>query len=145
MAEKMTIDGHCHCGTIAITAQVDPDMVMACHCTDCQTIGGGPYRAVAVSDAADFQITGAPSEYMKVAESGNRRIQAFCGHCGTQLYACDENRQRFNIRTGFLNQSAMLVPKKHIFASSALDWITDIENTPCFDKGPGSAQSKLKQ
>ena len=145
MAKKITIDGRCHCSAIAITAQVDPDMVMACHCTDYQTIGGAPYRAVAICDAADFSITGTPSEYIKVAESGNRRIQAFCGDCGTQLYACDEDRQRFNIRTGFLNQSAALVPKKHIFASSALQWITDIESQPCFDKGPGSPLSQLKQ
>lgn len=145
MADKIMIDGRCHCGAIAITAQVDPDMVMACHCTDCQTIGGGPYRAVAMSDAADFSITGTPHEYIKVAESGNRRIQAFCGDCGTQLYACDEKRQRFNIRTGFLNQSAMLVPKKHIFMSSALHWITDTKNEPCFEKGPGSGLSQLKQ
>ena len=145
MAEKITIDGTATAAQLPSARKWTPDMVMACHCNDCQTMGGGPYRAVAVSDAADFKITGTPSEYIKVAESGNRRIQAFCGHCGTQLYACDENRQRFNIRTGFLNQSPMLVPKKHIFASSALDWITDIENTPCFDKGPGSAQSQLKQ
>jgi hypothetical protein len=145
MADKITIDGHCHCGAIEIRAQVDPDMVMACHCTDCQTIGGGPYRAVAISDAADFTITGSPSEYIKVAESGNRRIQAFCGDCGTQLYACDENRQRFNIRTGFLKQSALLAPKRHIFMTSALHWITDIENEPCFEKGSGSALVQLKQ
>ncbi|MEC8694770.1 MAG: GFA family protein [Pseudomonadota bacterium] len=145
MAEKITVDGRCHCGSIEVTAQVDPGMVIACHCTDCQMIGGGPYRAVAISDAEDLSITGTPSEYIKVAESGNKRIQAFCGDCGTQLYACDENKQQFNIRTGFLNQSAVLVPKKHIFASSALHWITDIEDDPCFEKGPGSALIQLKQ
>ena len=83
MADKLTIDERCDCGAIAINAQVDPDMVMACQSTDCQTIGSGPYCAVAVSDAADFSITGTANEF-KVAESGNRRIQAFCGACGTQ-------------------------------------------------------------
>jgi hypothetical protein len=137
MAEKIRVDGRCHCGSIAVTAQVDPDMVLACHCSDCQKIGGGPYRAVAVSDAADFVI--------KVAESGNRRVQAFCGDCGTQLYACDEQRQRFNIRTGFLNQSQTLVPSKHIFVSSALGWINDIENGDCLEKGPGSAETRFRR
>ena len=85
MAKKITLAGQCHGGAIAITAHGDPDMVMACHCNDCQTIGSGPYRAVAISDAVDFSITGTPSEYIKVAESGNRRVQAFCGDCGTQL------------------------------------------------------------
>ena len=143
MAEKIRVDGRCHCGSIEVTAQVDPDMVMASHCSDCQKIGGGPYRAVAVSDAADFGITGTPREYIKIAESGNRRIQAFCGDCGTQLYACDDQRQRFNIRTGFLNQSQTLVPSKHIFVSSALGWINDIENGDCLEKGPGSAETRF--
>ena len=143
MAGKITVDGRCHCGSIEVTAQVDPDMVMACHCSDCQKIGGGPYRAVAISDAVDFAVTGAPSEYVKVAESGNRRIQAFCGDCGTQLYACDEEKQRFNIRTGFLNQSQALIPRKHIFVSSALAWITDIENDRCFERAPGSPETRF--
>ena len=45
MAEKIMIDGRCHCGSIEVTAQVDPDMVMACHCSDCQKIGGEIGRA----------------------------------------------------------------------------------------------------
>ena len=71
LAKKITVDGRCHCGSIEVTAQVDPGMVLVCHCTDCQMISGGPYRAVAISDAEDFSITGTPSEYIKVAESDN--------------------------------------------------------------------------
>ena len=104
MAGKITVDGRYHCGSIEVTAQVDLGLVMACHCTDCQMIGGGPHSAVTISDAEDFSITGTPREYIKVAERDIIRIQAFCGDCGTQLYACDEKKQRFNIRTGFLNQ-----------------------------------------
>jgi len=32
--------------------------------------------------------SGAPKIYVKTAESGNKRRQAFCGTCGTQLWAC---------------------------------------------------------
>ncbi len=41
----MKLDGGCHCGTIRYTARIDPDTVVICHCTDCQTISGAPYRA----------------------------------------------------------------------------------------------------
>jgi hypothetical protein len=39
------IDGHCHCGEIAFEAEVDPDALMICHCTDCQMITGSAFRA----------------------------------------------------------------------------------------------------
>ena len=34
----MRIHGRCHCGFIAYEAEIDPEKVMICHCTDCQTL-----------------------------------------------------------------------------------------------------------
>jgi hypothetical protein len=36
----MKVDGACHCGEIAYQAEVDPNTVGICHCTDCQTLAG---------------------------------------------------------------------------------------------------------
>jgi len=36
----MIIDGGCHCGQFSYRAEVDPDTVIICHCTDCQTLSG---------------------------------------------------------------------------------------------------------
>ena len=36
----MHIEGGCHCGYITYEAEVDPDAVRICHCTDCQTLTG---------------------------------------------------------------------------------------------------------
>ena len=41
---RMKIDGRCHCARISYVAEVNPDYVIICHCTDCQTISGSPYR-----------------------------------------------------------------------------------------------------
>ncbi len=41
----MQIDGACHCGNIAFEAEVDPETVRICHCTDCQTMSGSLFRA----------------------------------------------------------------------------------------------------
>ena len=49
----MKIDGRCHCGFITYEAEVDPDEVYVCHCTDCQAISGTAFRwAVPVPEAA---------------------------------------------------------------------------------------------
>jgi hypothetical protein len=42
----MKIDGRCHCGQITYEAEVEPNAMFICHCTDCQTLTGTAYRAV---------------------------------------------------------------------------------------------------
>ncbi len=32
----MRIDGQCHCGHVSYEAEIDPDRVSICHCTNCQ-------------------------------------------------------------------------------------------------------------
>jgi len=83
----MHINGACHCGSISFRAEIDPSRVMVCHCTDCQTLSGSPFRAVVAAPMASFELRGEPKSYVKVAQSGNRRAQVFCPECGTPLYA----------------------------------------------------------
>lgn len=137
---EMTVHGQCHCGQISLEAVVDTQKVMACHCSDCQVISGAPYRAIVAVPAAQLKITGTPKEYIKTAESGNKRFQAFCGDCGTQLYAADSERTLFNVRVGCLSERAALVPHKHIFAKSTLPWVLGITHETWFEAGLQSAQ-----
>lgn len=132
------VRGRCHCGQIEISATVDTDKVMACHCSDCQTFSGAPYRAVAMVPAAEIRIQGEPREYVKVADSGNKRFQAFCPNCGTQLYAADAGKTIYNVRTGFLDAHGDLHPVKHIFGQSAVSWVHDLSETPWHETGPNS-------
>ena len=129
MSDEININGRCHCGQIEIGARIKKSEVRACHCTDCQKISGAPFRAIAVASLENFKIKGIPKEYVKVADSGNKRIQAFCENCGTQLFATDSNRKIFNIRTGFLEQREVLEPKKHVFTKSSMGWLKNIGPT----------------
>ena len=42
----MHINGGCHCGNIEYEAEIDANKVVLCHCTDCQTMSGSPFRGV---------------------------------------------------------------------------------------------------
>ena len=126
MSDKIDVNGNCHCGNINIQAKVRKSEVRACHCTDCQKMSGAPVRAVAIAPAEEIKITGKPKEYIKKADSGNKRIQAFCPDCGTQLFATDMERKLFNLRTGFLEQRNELKPKTHVFTSSGLNWMLEL-------------------
>jgi hypothetical protein len=135
----MHISGQCHCGAISFTALIDPSKVIACHCADCQAFSGAPFRAVLPVSAQNVSLTGAPRHYVKVADSGNRRAQAFCPECGTQLYACDpESPTVLNLRLGCVNERAQLPPVVHIWGQSALPWVRAEWTGPLHAQGPGS-------
>lgn len=133
----MKIDGACHCGAIAFEADVDPETAAICHCTDCQTMSGTAFRTVVPAKEENFRlVSGKPRTYVKVAESGNRRIMAFCANCGTQLWACDEgsNPGRISIRAGTLRQRAQLPPRRHIWYRSAQPWLPGLDALPRSEK-----------
>ena len=53
----MKVEGGCHCGAIAFEAEVHPDNVSICHCTDCQTLSGAPYRASVAVKGENLKFT----------------------------------------------------------------------------------------
>jgi hypothetical protein len=124
----MKVDGQCHCGQIRYEAEIDADKVNVCHCTDCQTLTGTAYRVSAPAAAASLVfLAGAPKIYIKTADSGNKRAQAFCTNCGTPIYSADaQNPQTFALRVGTMRQRAALPPKRQIWCRSSLAWASDI-------------------
>jgi len=128
----MKIEGQCHCGAIAYEAEVDPAKAAMCHCSDCQTFSGAPFRASVVAKAEDFHLLkGEPRLYVKTAESGNRRAQAFCANCGSPIYAADaENPKFFSLRLGAVKQRAEIAPQRQIWCESALDWAQNVSGLP---------------
>ena len=123
----MKIDGGCHCGNISYTAEVDPEKVGICHCTDCQTLSGTAFRVSVPATKENFQLTGNLKIYVKTAESGAKRAQGFCAECGTPIYAtAAENPQIINIRVGTARQRAELRPKSQGWYRSARDWVNDL-------------------
>jgi len=127
----MKIDGGCHCGNITYTAEIDPDKVGICHCTDCQTLSGTAFRVSVAATKDAFHLNGEPKIYVKTAESGAKRAQAFCPECGTPIYsAAAENPQEFGLRIGTIRQRAELRPAKQIWCRSALGWAMDLSGVP---------------
>lgn len=68
----MKIEGSCHCGKIGYEAEINPEYVIICHCADCQTVSGGPYRANVPVKVENFKLRGQPKTYVKTADSGNK-------------------------------------------------------------------------
>jgi hypothetical protein len=132
----MKVQGRCHCGRIAYEADIDPEEVSACHCTDCQMLTGSVYRVSVRAPAATFRmLSGEPKRYIKTAESGAMRAHWFCGDCGTPAYACAlEDPPTYSLRVGCLEQRGQLPPKKQIWCRSALPWSGDLGQVPKLER-----------
>jgi hypothetical protein len=127
---RMRIDGRCHCGFITYEAEIDPEKVMICHCTDCQTLSGSAFRIVALTREGGFNLlSGEVKIYVKTGESGARRPQAFCPECGSPIYATSEGDgpKVYGVRVGTSCQRHELVPRAQIWCRSAQLWVGDLE------------------
>ncbi|SCW37758.1 Uncharacterized conserved protein [Rhizobium mongolense subsp. loessense] len=130
----MHVTGGCHCGAIAYEAEIDPERVSICHCTDCQRLTGTAYRVSTVARQEDFRLLrGTPKTYVKQGESGAYSRQFFCPDCGSHLYRMGEDTAFVGIRVGTINERAELPPRKQIWCRSALPWTGNIEALPRFE------------
>jgi hypothetical protein len=127
----MKIDGACHCGRISYEAEVNPDLVVICHCTDCQTNSGAPYRANVPVLLENFRLKGEPKTYVKTGGSGRKVRLSFCGDCGSALFSSKVEGASYNsLRLGAIRQRAQLVPKAQYFCRSAMAWAFDLSQIP---------------
>ncbi|UXN64848.1 GFA family protein [Phyllobacterium sp. A18/5-2] len=136
----MKVDGACHCRRITFTCDADPDEVSICHCTDCQILTGTAFRTSVPVAADNFHIlSGSPKTYIKIAASGARRVQAFCGECGTPIYATSDsnNPSVYGVRVGTLDQRSQLPPTHAVWQRSALPWVPAIAGITVYDEEDG--------
>jgi hypothetical protein len=136
----MKITGSCHCGNIAYEAEVDPNTIRVCHCTDCQKLTGTAFRPGIASLPDTFVLKrGTPKIYIKTAESGNKRGHAFCPECGTPIYSAapEPNPSIYGLRVGGIDQRAHLpLPARQIWCRSALPWSMDLTGVERFERQP---------
>ena len=125
----MKIDGSCHCGHITYRAEVDPDRVYVCHCTDCQSITGSAFRwAVHIPEENFELLSGTPKTYVKTADSGVTNHQVFCPECASPLYSTSirGGPKILNLRLGTARQRDRLRPKFQYWCRSAQSWAMEL-------------------
>ena len=133
----MHVDGSCHCGALKYAAEVNPERVVICHCTDCQITSGSAFRTIVQVKAADFEmLEGTPKVYEKTGESGNRRALAFCADCGSHIYAtsAEAPHEFYGLRVGTIAQCRELQPSVQVWCQSQLGWLGEIPGLSAREK-----------
>jgi hypothetical protein len=131
------ITGSCHCEAITYEAEVDPATAGICHCTDCQKLSGTAFRVTIRAALGTFRlVAGTPRVYTKTAESGAKREQAFCEHCGSPIYSASPGPEprSYNLRTGTIHQRDQLRPMRQIWSRSKLPWLDSLDSVPAISK-----------
>ncbi|HLG84226.1 MAG TPA: GFA family protein [Bradyrhizobium sp.] len=128
----MHVDGQCHCGRVRFEADIDQGAVSICHCTDCQSLTGSPFRVTVICPGSHVHITGQPKIYAKAGDNGRVRYQHFCGDCGSPLFTSGEGEHtdEWGIRWGAIRQRAALEPARQIWCPSAVLWLDAVSRLP---------------
>ena len=126
----MKIDGQCHCGHVTYRADIDPQQVSICHCTDCQALTGSPYRVTVICsgeqhpDERETRRKSTPGP----ATTAASRFQQFPAERGSPLFTSGEGAapNDWGIRWGSIRQREEACgPMRQIWCRSAVPWIND--------------------
>lgn len=118
------IEGGCACGAIRFKIHGEPMGGGVCHCRSCQYASGGGPNYVLLAPKAGFSLTkGEPRFYTSTADGGAKVSRAFCGECGTPLYAVIEDTMPFlPVKVGALDDPSNFAPGVHLFMDDAQPW-----------------------
>lgn len=106
---------------------------------------GSSYRVFVPAPIEQFAVRGEPTRYVKVADSGARRVQAFCAHCGTPVFSTSpEEVTHVMLRVGTLQQRAVLPPSLQIWKRSCLPWVESLGSVPSCQEQEALAPEKAR-
>jgi len=120
---EINITGGCLCGAVRYQSRAAPTTARFCWCRLCQYLGGGSGTVSVIFPVGTFSISGTPTDYQDIADSGNRMHRMFCGRCGTPLFSTAESRPHLIVaRAGTLDDPEIAKPSMTIWTASAPSW-----------------------
>nr|WP_284732121.1 GFA family protein [Sphingobium nicotianae] len=124
MAKKYT--AKCACGAVKFAFDTDPTFIADCYCKDCQKASGGVMATFFGVPEDDFTlISGAPTSFRYVAESGKTLERNFCPACGARLFT--SNLETFPgtifVMLGSLDEPDLIRPMLEMFTKRRHGWI----------------------
>jgi hypothetical protein len=125
--------GSCLCGSVRYAIAGELGAFGYCHCTSCRKASGSAHAANAPIDRAQLTIL-AGAERIREYESSPGKLRAFCGTCGSPLYAyLAATRDVIRIRLGSLDTPFDGQPVAHTFVGDKARWAPITDSLPQFD------------
>ena len=145
-------EGGCQCGAIRYRLLRAPVALYACHCRDCQKQSSSAFGLSMWVERDAIEFTGAePRIYRTRGDSGQEKLCAFCGACGTRLYHDvaryrDEGGGTLSMKAGTLDDTSSIAPTCHLWTKRAQPWMAPLlAGDFCFVDEPDSAETLRAQ
>ena len=117
-------DARCSCGAVALSLPGPSELIVACHCIDCQRRTGAPFGVGAFYPAELVAIAGTPKEFVRTAASGGKVHSYFCPDCGSTVYwKADNIPALIGVAVGTIADPKYPAPAKSVFEQSKHTWV----------------------
>jgi hypothetical protein len=141
MTSVTTKTGGCQCGSIRYELVGTPQMLYACHCTDCQRQSSSAFGMSLRMNPREIDFSKSKQQLQTWdtrGEDGSIKRCAFCPDCGTRImHSSDDPDETVSIKAGSLDDTSQLQPVAHIWLRSAQPWVQiDRERYQCFTEEP---------
>ena len=135
---QLPLVGGCQCGALRYEISQPPLMIYNCHCSNCQTIGGGAFSTPLTVLEASFSFTkGQPRTYEWSSDAGNRRFGWFCNECGSRIaHGQIPAAGILSVRSGTLDDTSWIEPVGDIWTRSAQPWVARASERVRIDQQP---------
>ena len=125
--------GSCLCGNVRYEVSAELSDFGYCHCRSCQKASGSAHGTNAGVRRTHLTIHD-PKGTLQEYESSPGKIRAFCGHCGSPLFAyLTATPDLVRIRLGSLDTRFDKTAKAHTFVSEKASWESIHGDLPQFD------------
>jgi len=114
----------CACGSVKVLARGEPAGVVACHCLACQRRTGSVLGVGAYYPEERVSVSGATTEFVRAADSGNSFTTHFCPTCGTSVYwSTPRNPGLLGIAVGAFGDPSFPPPGRSVWEESRHRWV----------------------
>ncbi|HKO67517.1 MAG TPA: GFA family protein [Burkholderiaceae bacterium] len=115
----------CSCGQLSVTVDDDPIRVSVCHCLACQRRTGSAFGTQARFRKECVSINGKSTQYVRVADSGNRITFNFCPVCGAIVHYWIEGREDLvAVPVGAFADSQFPAPAFSVYERRKHPWVS---------------------
>ncbi|EGU47910.1 hypothetical protein VII00023_06227 [Vibrio ichthyoenteri ATCC 700023] len=133
------ISAQCQCGQVSYRLKAAPQMVAACHCTECQKLATAPFSVTALVRAEDIDFYGEMGEWSRPAESGNVNSAKFCTGCGNRIYHFNPQAAeliKLKLKPVNLTDQSIFSPTLHLWVKQKQSWFTIPDGVEVCDTQP---------
>ena len=119
---ELPLKGGCNCRAVRYECDAEPELILNCHCRDCQHLAGAPCTTAVLVPEDKLHIEGELSRYSVTGDSGGVVHRFFCPKCGAPV-AAKPRGSRTIIWASSLDENSWVRPTIDLFVKSKQPWI----------------------